>query len=750
MNKNKIQVSIVIVNYKVEKELIACISSILRSKPKVAIEIIVVDNDKESNLGSKLRNEYKEVKYIKNPRNLGYGGGNNLGASYAQGEYLFFLNPDTIVFPKTVDELLEFIQNKKDVGIVAPLLLKTDNEVYPNQGSMELGVLEGIVALSFLNKLFPNNRISKKYFLCDWNKMNIKEVDVVPGTAFMIRRSLFNKIKGFDERFFLFFEEFDLCKRVKKLGYNIFILPKAKVKHVWGASTKKAKININKVFEESRFYYFKKHFGIPSTLLVQVFTGLKKIHLMLIGILGISAFLNFYKLDKLMIFIGDQGWFYLSARDMLQTGIIPLVGIPSSHPWIHQGPLWTYMLAVALWIFKFNPVSGAYLTSFLGIVTVFILYTTSSFLFSKKIGIISAFLYATSPLIILSSRFAYHTSLIPLFVILYTLFLYKWISEKKSLYFSLAILMLAILYNLELATVFLWLILFTLLIYGLFKKKAWAKVIFEKFALIRSVLFFIIPIIPMIIYDLNHGFVQTFGFLAWILYKLVNFLLSAKDLFDFTGILGYLFPFFYNNIQRLIFLKSGEISLLFFLSSIFFLIHSLYKLFIKKNLSDKYFMGYVILVLTLCTSVVSIFINKDVSDAYLPIFFPFAIIVLALFLDKLSSRNFLYFGTLVLLVLGVTNVYTLINNEYNYEKHQSKITFTDRINVAKNIVISSSGKEYNIVGRGWLGEFKSYVMNYEYLTWLLGHAPSIKNENLKIYLSESATELKIESVTIER
>lgn len=749
MNKTKIQVSIVIVNYKVESELIACVTSILKSKPKASIEIVVVDNDEEDNLKNRLKNEYRQVKYIKSPKNLGYGGGNNLGAKYANGDFLFFLNPDTTVFPNAVDELLTFIQNKENVGIVGPRLLNNDGDIMP-QGTRTLGTLQGIITLSFINKFFPRNNVSKDYFLADIDKSKPYEVDTVAGTALLIQKDIFFKIKTFDENFFLYFEEFDICKRVRNAGFRIFVIPQAKVMHAWGVSTKKAEFDVNKVFEKSRFYYFKKHFGITSALLVQAFTGLRKIHLLLIGILGISLFLNFYKLDKLMMFIGDQGWFYLSAKSLLVDMRLPLVGIPSSHPWLNQGPLWTYMLAIALWIFKFNPVSGAYLTSFLGTATVFIVYITTSFLFSKKLGIISAFLYATSPLIIMSNRFAYHTSIIPLFTILYIFFLYKWIYQAKSSYFSLAILMLAILYNLELATVFLWLILFTLITYGLFKKKPWTKIIFERVVLIRSALFFIIPMIPILIYDLDHGFVQTFGFLGWIVYKFISFLISAKDLFNSTDNLVYLLTFFYNNIQKLVFLKSGEISLLLFLSSIFSIAHSLYKLFIKKNLPNKYFIGYVILVMALGTSVISFFINKNVSDAYLPIFFPFIIIILALFLDKLSRKKFLYFGIFIILALGITNSYNIINDKYSYEKNQNKITFTDRINAAKNIVRSTKGKEYNIVGRGWLGEFKGYIMNYEYLTWFFGHAPSTRNENLKIYISESANGVIIENLTVNK
>ena len=113
--QNKVHLSIVIVNYKVEKELESCISSIFKSKPEVEFEVIVVDNDRQSKIEHKLTERFPKVKYIASPGNIGFGAGNNLGAKYASGEYLFFLNPDTIVEKDSINELYSFI---KRIGVV--------------------------------------------------------------------------------------------------------------------------------------------------------------------------------------------------------------------------------------------------------------------------------------------------------------------------------------------------------------------------------------------------------------------------------------------------------------------------------------------------------------------------------------------------------------------------------------------------------------------------------------------------------
>ncbi len=265
-----VTVSLIIVHYKVPKELLACLQSIVDSKPRASYEIIVVDNDESPSIEKDLKKKFPRLRYFSSGKNVGYGAGNNLGVRFAKGEFLFFLNPDTIVQNNTIDELVNFIKKEKSIGIVAPIFLDQNSKPYPLQGSATLTPFRAIVCLSFVQKLFPNNKIYKEYYLLDWDKKTTKEVDVIPGTAFMIRKSLFEEVGGFDERFFLFFEENDVCLRVQKLGYKIYMYPKAKIIHLWGKSTKNTK-NIHKIFRMSRFLYFRKYFGFLDALLVEVF-----------------------------------------------------------------------------------------------------------------------------------------------------------------------------------------------------------------------------------------------------------------------------------------------------------------------------------------------------------------------------------------------------------------------------------------------------------------------------------------------
>lgn len=277
MRKQKVIVSIIIVHYRAKEELFSCLSSLKASSPYLPYEVIVVDNDEKKIIEGELRSRFGWVSYIATFKNCGFGAGNNIGAGKARGKFLFFLNPDTVVLPRSIDNLIQFLSNQRRAAIVAPLLLNNEGTKYALQGSMELTPLAGIVCLSFINKLFPNNPISKKYFLSAWDKKSLKEVDVVPGAAFVIHKSIFEEIGGFDERFFLYFEESDLCRRVKQKGYTIYMLPHASIVHGGGATTRtRDQREIISAFRRSRWLYFQKHFGLIPAIAVHMATSLRR------------------------------------------------------------------------------------------------------------------------------------------------------------------------------------------------------------------------------------------------------------------------------------------------------------------------------------------------------------------------------------------------------------------------------------------------------------------------------------------
>ncbi len=722
-----IDISIVIVSFKTKKEIIDCIKSIEQGIRKNSYEIIVVDNEGDNELKNELK-RHKETKYILSKNNLGFGGGNNLGVNYAKGKYLFFLNPDTLVKDNAINELYEFIKSKKNIGIVSPLLVDNNLKPFDTQSRKELTPLSAIYSFSFLRKLFPKKSIYNDPFFKHWDKTTPIETNAVPGAALMISKKLFDKVNGFDKRFFLYFEENDLSKRIRNLGYKLYIYPKSKIIHKVGKSTSQIGEQRN-IFEKSRFIYFRKHYGLIKALPLELFLRFNKNTLIISIILLIAIFLRTVNLSISMPFIGDQGWFYMSARDLLIEGKIPLVGITSSHTWLHQGPLWTYMLSVALFFGNYNPIYGSFLTAIFGVGSAFLMYRLGSEMFSKRIGIIASLLYSVSPLIVFFDRMPFDPSPIPFFTILYFYCIYKWIVGKIR-YFPFVLFFIAVLYNLELATFTLFFPFIILFIYGLIKKKQFVVGIFTTTNLIKSMFALILPMIPVVIYDFSHGFKQTIVFLVWVAYKPFSFLFKTESS-SFLSSLGNVSNFLLQNLQRIIFDYNQIFPLIIFLLSFIYLLYLVYGEKIKIN-SSKFLLLFFLII-----SILGILINQTPSDAYLPITFPFIIFTIAVLFGYLLTIKKIKF--LILLILFVI----VSNNLYSSYKNTFKPDFENRIKAVERIIVLSKGQEYNLIGEGNGSQFISFTMNYEYLLWWKQNPPSKKEQELKIYVSEGKSGINV-------
>lgn len=719
--------SVVYVYYNTPNEIEKSIETLKRSLGKIPYEVIIVDNASSWGIPEELI-DLPNIKFIKNNVNYGYGKGLNQGAKIAQGEYLLLVNPDVEFTKNSMDELLTRMVEDPKIGVIGPQLTDGKGMILQSISGVP-SLLRSLFVFSFIAKIWPNNPFLIKYHNLDLDRNEEHEVDVVSGACMLVRKSCFDEVSGFDERFFMYFEEADFCLRIKKEGYKILYVSKAKIIHLVGKSNQN-KEWIRKTFEQSRFKFLKKYHGVIQAVLGELLLKFFNFgNLLLLIILSLSAFLNLYQIGERMIFIGDQGWFYLSARDMLIEGQIPLVGIASSHPWLHQGPLWTYLLALILWIFNYNPLSGGYFTALLGVVTVLIVYKLGKDLFSKRVGLISALLYSTSPLVVIASQMPYHTSLIPLFTLFFFLSLYKFV-RGSGIFFPLSILSLSILYNFELATVILWFILFTILAYGIWKKTDWINKIFNKKILIYSFLAFLIPMAPIIIYDFNNNFPQTLKFIAWISYRILSFfgIINVHEE-RFLIIPGSMFTFSFHYYQNLIFAKSNVISFILLIFSLLILFFNILNFFRKKT----YETGQMFLALWIIIPLAGYFINKTPSGAYLPIFFPAFIYLLAFSFDKIMKTKALFIiSALLILFIVLMNIHFITFSDDSI----SKSDFPKRIAIAEEIVNEAGSRSYNIIGTGDGSQFESFTMNYEYLTWWLGHPPSKSPQKLKFIIQE--------------
>lgn len=724
-------ISIIIVNYNLKRDLFECIESIIKSKPSTPYEIIVIDNSDKNEIEKDINSLFSKVVYIKTNKNLGYGAGNNLGVKYAKGDYVFILNPDTKIIEGDINNLVNIINRNKKAGAVAPLLVHKDNNPFELQGVKELTPKRAMFALSFIEKLIPRNKIYKDYYYYDWDKSKLKEVDVVPGTAFLIKKEIYNKIGGFDPNFFLYFEEFDLCRRLRKLGFKNYITPSLKIYHKWGASTEKNK-QTSKHFLQSRFYYFRKNFGLLNALLVESFLRINKeiIFLFLISILAL--FLRLYDLPQKMAFIGDTAWFYVSAKNFLETGSVPLVGITSSHIWLHQGPFWTYILAIILPLSNFNPIAPAYFTAFLDLLTLIAIYLFCKMYLNTKIAIISAFFYAISPMIVIFSRIPYHTNPIPLLTLLLITSILKWTKGDKK-YFAFSFFFLALLYNFEISIIPLGFSIVFVILYGFIKKTRWLKSILNKKSISLAIIGGFVPMIPMLLYDLNHGFSQTIKVFIWIIYRLAVTFGYPPLHPDVPGEAWHnFFRFIIESSGRFYFMKNNNIAFSLLLTSILFAVFSVFKY--KQNRTVLSILLTFFLIPTF-----SFIFAKTSSQAYLPMLFVQLVILLAYFFGSLRGKLF-YISLILIILIGISNIKSI----FDFYNSSLNMRFDKRVSTAEKIVKAAGNSPYNIVITSFNSKFESSTSPYEYLSWRLGHGPSKKDEKLKIYVYEKSDDIIVE------
>ncbi|MBS4001150.1 MAG: glycosyltransferase family 2 protein [Desulfobulbaceae bacterium] len=226
-------ISIIIINYNQKNFLKVCFKGILKLMSKINYEIIIVDNastdgSQEILTGFKIKD--LRLKVILNNQNLGFGAGCNKGIKISHGEYILILNPDIAVLENSIDSLVKFMEENKKVGIVGPQLLNPDRTIQKSCFRYPCWHMP-ILRRTMLGKLPWAKEKLNDYLMSDFNHQSTKKVDWILGAALMLRKEMIKKIGLFDERFFLYFEDIDLCRRANKKGWDVVYCPDSKMFH---------------------------------------------------------------------------------------------------------------------------------------------------------------------------------------------------------------------------------------------------------------------------------------------------------------------------------------------------------------------------------------------------------------------------------------------------------------------------------------------------------------------------------------
>lgn len=285
-----IDLSIIIVSWNVWDLLRACLASIERTSQPAApspntastqipqyrqfgsaadaytLQVIVVDNASSDASADLVRSRFPWVHLIKSETNLGFTKGNNLGYTEATGRFIYFLNPDTELIDNSLGRLMRTIVDEPTVGMVGPRL-RYGNGTVQNSRRRFPTRLTGFFESTWLSQWWPSNPWAVHMHMLDWPDDQRHDVDWLVGAAMLARREALEQIRApheagpFDENFFMYSEELDLCKRIKDAGWRIAYVPEAVVVHYEGRSSEQVVAARHIHFNRSKVRYYEKYFG---------------------------------------------------------------------------------------------------------------------------------------------------------------------------------------------------------------------------------------------------------------------------------------------------------------------------------------------------------------------------------------------------------------------------------------------------------------------------------------------------------
>jgi N-acetylglucosaminyl-diphospho-decaprenol L-rhamnosyltransferase len=267
-----IDLDIVIVNWNTGSRLRDCLLSITPAVPAPILclrQCIVVDNASEDDSANDLERLLLPLAMIRNHENKGFAYACNQGAKAGKSEYILFLNPDSRLFPDSLVKPLCFLDEKRNekVGILSIQLINGNGVIHRNVARFPTPKSLFFQMLG-LDRLWPRHFPS--HFMTDWDHRDSREVDQVTGAYYLVRRGVFEKLKGFDERFFMYYEDLDFAFRAKYAGWKSYFLADAQALHDGGGASNQVKAKRLYYVLGSRVLYIAKHYGALSATIILI------------------------------------------------------------------------------------------------------------------------------------------------------------------------------------------------------------------------------------------------------------------------------------------------------------------------------------------------------------------------------------------------------------------------------------------------------------------------------------------------
>lgn len=255
-----IAVSVVIVNYNGGSDILACLASLVKSEQEFPVEIVVVDNGSEDGSPAKIFAQFPQVRLLELAQNRGFAAGCNIGIDVAKGGAILLLNPDTEVEIDAIEKMYRALTEHPEWGIVGAKMLDSNGKPY--RAARRFPTARDLAyQATGLARLFSSSRKFNGYLYGEKEIESLSEVDQIEGSCLMISEAAHKKIGNLDERFFIFFEEVDWCKRAFAAGYRAHVVNDAMVVHKISTTMGKYYKRSREVHAQSAMKYFQKHYG---------------------------------------------------------------------------------------------------------------------------------------------------------------------------------------------------------------------------------------------------------------------------------------------------------------------------------------------------------------------------------------------------------------------------------------------------------------------------------------------------------
>lgn len=278
-------ISIIIVSWNAKKYLEECLDSIHHSLPNDT-EIIVVDNASSDGSPEAVRVAFPGVHLIRNDDNYGFAKANNIGIQASTGEYLFFINSDVVVKAGCFEKMISYMDGHQYIGVLGPKIIGPNGAV--QRSCMGFPSLWNSFSRALaLDTIFPRMKLFGGHLLTYWTHNDIRSVDVINGCFWMIRRKALQATGQLDDRFFIYGEDIDWCKRFNEKGWKIVFYPEAEAIHYGGASSANAPLKFFIEMQRADYQYWKKH---HTRLVSTAFLFIRLLHYAIRLVGGIASY----------------------------------------------------------------------------------------------------------------------------------------------------------------------------------------------------------------------------------------------------------------------------------------------------------------------------------------------------------------------------------------------------------------------------------------------------------------------------